>query len=91
MLGPNQQGVKPFACPLLFAAMAIVTAGYPVIAMNAAIVAVHTPVIRIGPPRHNYVYRLHFHSGVYRCDRGNEWALMGDRLFLFRNPDGPGP
>ena len=32
-----------------------------------------------------------FLSGVHRCDRGSEWPLMGDRLFLFRNPDGPGP
>ena len=97
MFGPNQQGVKHFACPLLFAAcslralfaaMAIVPVTYPV---PATLVAVYTPVIRIGPARHNYVYRLHFPSGVYLCDRGSEWARYGNRLFLFRNTLGPGP
>ena len=58
-----------------------------------ALVAVHHPTIRIGPARHNYVYRLHFPSGVYRCDRCSEWGgQAGDRLFLFRNAAaGPGP
>ena len=49
------------------------------------------PVIRIGPVRHNYVYRLHFPSGVYRCDTYSQWGRVGDRLFLFKNPDGPVP
>ena len=56
------------------------------------VVAVNPPTIRIGPERHNYVYRLHFPSGVYRCDRCSEWGQAGDRLFLFRNAAaGPGP
>ena len=55
------------------------------------VVAVHPPTIRIGPERHNYVYRLHFPSGVYRCDRCSEWGQAGDRLFLFQNAAGPGP
>ena len=61
---------------------------YPV---PSTLVAVFHPTIRIGPVRHNYVYRLHFPSGVYRCDRRSEWGYVGDRLFLFRNPYGPGP
>ena len=61
---------------------------YPV---PSTLVAVFHPTIRIGPVRHNYVYRLHFASGVYRCDRCSEWGLADDRLFLFRNASGPGP
>ena len=57
----------------------------------STIVAVFHPTIRIGPERHNYVYQLHFASGVYRCERCSDWGLAGDRLFLFRNPSGPGP
>jgi hypothetical protein len=49
------------------------------------------PVIQIGPARYNYVYRQQFASGVYRCDTYSEWGRVGDRLFLFKNPDGPGP
>ena len=56
-----------------------------------ALVAVFHPTIRIGPVRHNYIYQLHFPSGVYRCERCSEWGLAGDRLFLFRNASGPGP
>ena len=85
------------ACPLLFAAcslrvlfaaMAIVPATYPV---PATLVNWYPPVMRIGPVRHNYKYQLHFVSGVYRCERCNDWGVMGDRLFLFMNPERPGP
>ena len=58
---------------------------------ETTLVQVFHPVIRIGPVRHNYVYRLHFPSGVYQCDRGSEWGRCGERLFLFRNTHGPGP
>ena len=47
--------------------------------------------IRIGPERHGYVYMLHFPSGVYRCERGSDWANSGDRLFLYRTTGGPRP
>ena len=58
----------------------------------ATLVQVYHPTIRIGPPRHNYVYRLHFASGVYQCERCNEWGVVGvHRLFLFMNAAGPGP
>ena len=57
----------------------------------ATLVQIFHPVIRIGPVRHNYVYRLHFASGVYLCDRGSDYGRFGDRLFLFRNTLGPGP
>ena len=57
----------------------------------ATLVQIFHPVIRIGLARHSYVYRLHFLSGVYLCDRGSEWARYGNRLFLFRNTLGPGP
>ena len=57
----------------------------------ATLVQVYHPTIRIGAARHNYVYRLHFDSGVYQCERGSEWGPFGYRLFLFRNPTGPGP
>ena len=55
------------------------------------LVAVLHPTIRIGPARNNYVYHLHFASGVYQCERDSEWGVVGDRLFLFRNAAGPGP
>ena len=44
--------------------------------------------IRIGPERHGYVYTLHFPSGVYRCQRGSDWANDGDRLFLCKETSG---
>ena len=47
--------------------------------------------IRIGPERHGYEYMLHFPSGVYRCERGSDWANFGDRLFLYRTTGGPRP
>ena len=47
--------------------------------------------IRIGPERHGYVYRLRYSSGVYQCERGSDWANVGDRLFLYRTPGGPRP
>ena len=56
------------------------------------LVQVYHPTIRIGPERHNFVYHLHFASGVYRCDRCSDWGVVGvHRLFLFKNPTGPGP
>ena len=57
----------------------------------AALVQIYHPVIRTRPARHNYVYGLHFASGVYLCDRGSEWARYGHRMFLFRNTLGTGP
>ena len=52
------------------------------------------PVIRIGKKRGGKVYRLQFPSGVYL----REYPLLrvpgvtlGERLFLFRNRNGPGP
>ena len=57
----------------------------------AGLGAVFHPTIRIGPVRHNYIYQLHFPSGVYRCERCSEWGLAGDRLFLFRNASGLRP
>ena len=84
---------------VLFAAMAIVPVTNPV---PATLVAVYPRVIRIGPARHNYVYMLHFVSGVYRCDKGSQWApwaigcscsgtQMGQGLsgVTTRNPDIP--
>ena len=68
--------------------MAIVPATYPV---PSSIVNMYPPVMRIGPVRHNYVYQLHFVSGVYWCERCSDWGVMGDRLFLFMNPERPGP
>ena len=47
--------------------------------------------IRIGPERHGYVYMQNFPSGVYRCERGSDWANFGDRLFLYRTTSGPRP
>ena len=38
------------------------------------------PVIRVGPARHGFAYRLHFVSGVYRCDRRSYWGRLGDRV-----------
>ena len=67
--------------------MAIVPVTNPVPATVAGTGAVYPRVIRIGPARNNYVYRLHFVSGVYRCDRGSDWALGRDRLFLFSDWD----
>ena len=62
------------------------------VAVPGTLVAVYHPTIRIGPEHHSYVYRLHFPSGVYRCDRCSEWGgQAGDRLFLFQNAAGPGP
>ena len=45
--------------------------------------------IRIGPESHGYVYTLHFPSGVYRCERGSDWAKAGDRLFLYKETFSP--
>ena len=58
---------------------------------ETTLVQIFHPVIRIGPVRHNYVYRLQFPSGVYLCDKGSDYGRFGDRLFLFRNTLGPGP
>ena len=99
MFGPNQQGVKHlFRVPRLFVqveqvgAMAFPVPTGPIVpAVPATVVGVFHPVIRIGPERHSYVYRLHSNSGWYLCDRRSEWGSVGDRLFLFMNPEGPGP
>ena len=65
------------------------------LALNPApgtLVAVLHPTIRIGLARHNYVYHLHFASGVYQCERCSEWGVVGvHRFFLFKNAAGPGP
>ena len=43
--------------------------------------------LRIGPARHGYVYTL-LHPGVYpglwKCDRGSDWARPSEVLFLFQ-------
>ena len=45
--------------------------------------------IRIGEERFGYVYTLHFPSGVYRCERGSDYANAGDRLFLYKETFSP--
>ena len=61
-----------------------------VVPVETRIVEVSFPLkLRIGPARHRYVYTLHFPSGVYRCDRGSDWANNGDRLFLYKETFSP--
>ena len=56
-----------------------------VVPAETRIVEVSFPLeIRIGPERHGYVCMLHFPSGVYRCERGSDYANAGDRLFLYK-------
>ena len=45
--------------------------------------------IRIGPESHGYVCTFNFPLGVYRCERGSDWAKVGDRLFLYKETISP--
>ena len=40
-------------------------------------------VLRIGPPRHGYVYHR-LNDDTYLCERRSDWGLEGQRLVLKR-------